>query len=122
MKTGRHLHGENLFVSKLFHKYIFFLHLYRKLNIKLLIACSCPSTHPWPYLNGIYCCATNREKNDSQKNGTLCDGSIIELGSACCENDEYHKCTSPPCHFNGETSTSISTTTKTISGLTNIPF
>ena len=56
----------------------------------------CPSTRPWAYRNGDYCCATNREKIAS-KDGSLCDGSIIELKSTCCKNDDYSKCPSPPC-------------------------
>ena len=91
-------------------------------TVKLLIACLCPSTHPWPYHNGNYCCATNRENNNPQKHGKLCDGSIIELESLCCENNEYYKCTSPPCHFNGATTTTttISTTTTTTTTKTTV--
>ena len=57
---------------------------------------NCPSTHPWAYLDGDFCCATNREKVASE-DGLLCDGSIIELTSSCCENSAYTACASPPC-------------------------
>ena len=53
---------------------------------------SCPSSHKYAYLDGIYCCRTNKEKNDSARDGDLCDGSEIGIDSLCCENDDHARC------------------------------
>ena len=51
----------------------------------------CPSSHPYAYYNGEYCCASDYEKiNESQ--GAKCDGSKIQLDSLCCRNDEHKRC------------------------------
>ena len=52
---------------------------------------SCPSSHKYAYLDGKYCCRTNREKT-SENDGELCDGSEIGIDSACCEDNDYAKC------------------------------
>merc|ERR1712136_190185 len=52
---------------------------------------SCPSSHKYAYLNGQYCCQTKREKVGG-RSSDLCDGSLISIGSECCENDAYARC------------------------------
>ena len=58
---------------------------------------SCPSSHKYVYLNGRYCCRTNKEKNNIGKDGDLCDGSEIGINSRCCENNAFIKCTYGRC-------------------------
>lgn len=53
---------------------------------------SCPLSHKYAYLDGKYCCRTNKEKNRSGRDGHLCDGSVIGIDSRCCENNDYAKC------------------------------
>ena len=53
---------------------------------------NCPSSHKYAYLDGKYCCRTNKEKIDILADGELCDGSKIEIDSRCCENGDYVKC------------------------------
>ena len=56
---------------------------------------SCPSSHKFTYLQGKYCCRTNKEKNDPRKDGKFCDGGYINFESRCCENNAYIKCAYP---------------------------
>ena len=56
----------------------------------------CPSSHPYVYYNGEYCCASNREKYD-ESHGTKCDRSEITRESLCCEGDRFVKCPSGNC-------------------------
>ena len=58
---------------------------------------SCPSSHKYAYLNGEYCCRTNKEKIDVATDGDLCDGSEIGIDSRCCENGDYTKCGNKKC-------------------------
>ena len=58
---------------------------------------SCPSSHKYAYLDGKYCCRTNKEKNDSRLDGDLCDGSEIGIDSRCCENDDHVDCEYAKC-------------------------
>ena len=60
---------------------------------------SCPSSHKYAYLNGEYCCRTNKEKIGSENgtDGDLCDGSEIDIDSRCCENNDYVKCADEKC-------------------------
>ena len=53
---------------------------------------SCPSSYKYAYLDGDYCCRTNKEKIGSGKEDDLCDGSEIGIDSRCCENNDYAKC------------------------------
>ena len=57
----------------------------------------CPSSHPFAYLNGNYCCKTNKEKNEPHSDGELCNGSEISIESTCCEGDQHTDCPNPPC-------------------------
>ena len=57
---------------------------------------SCPSTHKYAYLNGDYCCQTNREKVGGTPTD-LCDGSLISIGSECCENNAHTRCSFGTC-------------------------
>ena len=62
---------------------------------------TCPSDYPFAYLNGAYCCRTNRERTDKDGNpdgypneitsGT-CDGIGFTRESRCCEKNAYFKC------------------------------
>ena len=56
----------------------------------------CPSTHPYVYYNGEYCCKTNKEKVHEPQ-GEKCDGSEIQRDSLCCENDGYTACPTDEC-------------------------
>ena len=63
----------------------------------------CPESHPFAYLDGSYCCKTNKEKV-AEKDGTRCDGSVISWESSCCRNNRWRKCFNNPCrNYNGET-------------------
>jgi len=57
---------------------------------------TCPANYPFAYLNGKYCCATNKEKHYAAE-GKHCDGSIIGIDSTCCQNDTYFKCRTGVC-------------------------
>ena len=59
---------------------------------------TCPSSHKYAFLNGKYCCQTNKEKKDILKHGALCDGSRIGINSHCCENDNYQRCSYENCY------------------------
>ena len=65
------------------------------------IANECPSTHPWSYYEGDYCCATNKEKINPP-DGQKCDGSALEYDSVCCEDDDAVSCPDPPCKPTGK--------------------
>lgn len=62
----------------------------------------CPSSHPYVYFNGQYCCATRRELNMNMMYGWgwgwggipggQCSGGALRVTSMCCENDNYVRC------------------------------
>ena len=56
----------------------------------------CPQSDPYAYLEGVYCCETNKEKV-GRKNVASCDGSEIEISSTCFENNQYTPCQAKPC-------------------------
>ena len=58
---------------------------------------TCPSSHTYAFRNGKLCCRTNREGNNEEKYGDLCDGSKIGLSSSCCYNDDHIKCSYEKC-------------------------
>ena len=60
----------------------------------------CPNSHPYPFHNGQYCCAADREKVYAPQ-GTRCDGSAISIDSLCCENDSYIGCPHGICTSTG---------------------
>ena len=62
-----------------------------------VLAPICPSSHQYAYLNGKYCCRTNKEKIGSGKDGDLCDGSEIGIDSRCCEDNAYVRCEYEKC-------------------------
>ena len=51
----------------------------------------CPSSHRYAFLNGQYCCRTNKENVIGTPTDS-CDGSLISIDSSCCENDDYKEC------------------------------
>ena len=58
----------------------------------------CPSTHPFAYRNGNFCCQTGREKmaeDAPDRNG--CNGSDIQITSTCCANDYHMECPDGKC-------------------------
>ena len=57
---------------------------------------ACPPSFEYAYLDGKYCCRTNKEKI-GRKPSDQCDGSQITLDSRCCENDDYSKCLVDKC-------------------------
>ena len=80
------------------------------MNYLSAISNECPSTHPWAYYNGDYCCKNDKEKVKSSY-GDTCDGSKISLTSLCCLNDEYVECEHPDgcINYKGRFSTCIFT-------------
>jgi len=56
----------------------------------------CPSSHPFVYYNGEYCCQSSQEKTYAPQ-GSQCDGSAISFTSKCCEGDKHVLCTKQPC-------------------------
>ena len=52
----------------------------------------CPSTHPFAYYDGEYCCESRYEKNNYKKQGKVCDGGLISLTSRCCRKDQHTTC------------------------------
>ena len=58
---------------------------------------SCPSSHPFAYFNGEYCCQTNKEHVNTA-HGYKCDGSSIGFNSLCCENHQLLQCPFDTCH------------------------
>ena len=57
---------------------------------------ACPSTYPYAYLGGNYCCSTEFEKLNPPE-GQHCDEGRITLQSPCCRDDDSVACPSPPC-------------------------
>ena len=55
----------------------------------------CPSSHPFVYYNGDYCCSGNKEKVNAAQ-GSKCDGSAISRSSMCC-NGGYKRCPGGKC-------------------------
>ena len=53
---------------------------------------TCPTTHPYAFGGGTQCCKTQKEANKAS--GARCDGSTLDLGSDCCENEAYIRCPS----------------------------
>ena len=53
----------------------------------------CPSSHPFAYSGGKYCCESNKEKN-YKPHGSKCDGGILHIDSSCCRDDKHSKCQS----------------------------
>ena len=51
----------------------------------------CPSSFPYAYHMGDYCCKTGKEKIDTVV-GELCDGSDIGIDSKCCHDNAYTVC------------------------------
>ena len=66
-------------------------------NNPFLSVLTCPSSHQYAYLDGKFCCRTNKEKKGSGVDGDLCDGSEISIDSRCCENNDYTKCVYEKC-------------------------
>ena len=64
---------------------------------QFLSVSSCPSSHKYAYLDGKYCCRTNKEKTGRRKLKDLCDESEIGIDSRCCENNDYAKCVYEKC-------------------------
>ena len=65
---------------------------------------SCPSSHPYAYLHGGFCCKTNRENNF--ENNPECNGGVLTINSTCCEKGQNVKCHNKPCKSRGECPTS----------------
>ena len=67
----------------------------------------CPTTNPFPYFSGEWCCASNQEKEKpsdeksakkwGMKNGDgSCDGTALSMDSKCCKGSTV-RCENPPC-------------------------
>ncbi len=54
---------------------------------------SCPSSHPFAYLGGLYCCRYNRENSRPHLDAN-CNGEDLNKDSTCCYDDKYKKCQS----------------------------
>ena len=54
----------------------------------------CPNDHPYPYLNGAYCCKTNEEKTGTQNeiDAGTCDGMDFNIQSTCCKDNANTAC------------------------------
>ena len=61
---------------------------------------TCPISHPFVYYNGLYCCASTKEKVYGPQ-GDKCDGSTISRSSLCCEGDSFVRCPSGHCEGTG---------------------
>ena len=57
-------------------------------------------SHKYAFLNGKFCCRTNKENKNEGKFGDLCDGSQIGIDSVCCFNDDFIKCSQHKCNKN----------------------
>jgi len=57
----------------------------------------CPTSHPYVYYNGKYCCKVNKEKHYKPQK-SKCDGSVISRSSLCCERDQFTRCPSGICN------------------------
>ena len=55
---------------------------------------TCPQDHPYAYLDGKYCCQSDREKVYEEE-GEKCDGSVISRQSTCCLDNAYAECPDP---------------------------
>ena len=58
---------------------------------------SFPSSHPFAYSHGEYCCQTNKEYGNTA-HGYKCDGSSIDFNSLCYENHQLLQCPFDTCH------------------------
>ena len=70
-------------------------------QIEATTSMNCPSSHPWAYLNGQYCCAYQEERNEV-KEGDACDGSKIGLDSSCCKDNSFISCPTVVCGNNAQ--------------------
>ena len=66
-----------------------------------LLAHQCPLEHPYAYLNGSYCCATNAENPnggyESEIASGVCDGQGFSIESTCCKDGQFIKCPFDSC-------------------------
>ena len=60
----------------------------------------CPFSHPYPYLNGAYCCKSSFEKVSTTE-VDVCDGGPISWDSTCCHEDLFVTCPSGNCYYSG---------------------
>ena len=58
--------------------------LMSKIDNLFVLVGSCPSSHKYAFMNGKYCCRTNKEKFRAEKYDDLCDGGEISIDSRCC--------------------------------------
>ena len=56
----------------------------------------CPTSHPYVYKYGEWCCQTKKEKIYTPQ-GEHCDGSVIQGNSLCCEGDRNIMCPDETC-------------------------
>ena len=61
----------------------------------------CTKDYPFAYLNGQYCCETNKElvsggSSNEIASGT-CDGIGFNIESTCCKDNKYLKCPHEQC-------------------------
>jgi len=60
----------------------------------------CPSSHPYAYYSGSYCCKYGREKV-YRPQGSKCDGSTIQFNSLCCYANGFVRCPNGKCRNYG---------------------
>ena len=65
------------------------------------IGSQCSTSYPYAYRGGLYCCQ-NAYEMDAGLGQPYCDGGTINIGSLCCENNEYTACPAPHCKNNDE--------------------
>ena len=66
--------------------------------LKLREFSGCPSSHPYTYLNGDYCCSQSSEENRPDIGDIpLCDGGPLKFDSRCCKGDDYLPCPDGNC-------------------------
>ena len=62
---------------------------------------SCPKDFPYAFMEGDYCCKTQKENifidydeldHNMTAEKSLCDGALIHWSSICCQDNNYKKC------------------------------
>ena len=66
----------------------------------------CPLDHPYAYLNGAKCCASDEELENggtkSEIESGTCDGIGFDIESSCCKNHSHVKCPGNSCIDNND--------------------
>ena len=74
-------------------------HFVPKCKSYYILVKQCPLDHPYAYLNGAKCCASDEELESGGTKSEIasgtCDGIGFDIESTCCKDHQFIEC---PCH------------------------